>query len=119
MGLPFITGYVIGKQSAARLASASSIPSSSESRVLNVDDRVDRLVLVVEAMWELLEASGFSEEQLVAKIAELDAADGVSDGKVTRTPVVCAACGSASPAGRDTCQVCGESLGEADPFGKV
>ncbi len=118
MTLPFIAGYVMGKQAQARVGMASHLPVS-ESRVLNVDDRVDRLLLVVEAMWELLAETGLTDEQLAAKIQELDASDGVADGKVTRKPVVCASCGSASPAGRSTCQVCGAPLSEADPFGKV
>ena len=119
MTLPFIAGYVMGKQSSARLSASASAMAPSESRVLNVDDRIDRLLLVVEAMWELLQQSGFSDDDLVTKIQQLDAADGVADGKVTRRPVMCAACGSASPAGRSTCQVCGEPVGEGDPFGKV
>lgn len=95
-------------------------PGVSESRVLSVDDRVDRLTLIVEAMWELLEESGYTEEALQAKVEEIDGRDGRTDGKVTRQPVKCRKCGSSSPAGRSACQMCGEPLaGGPDTFGSV
>lgn len=121
MGIPFITGYVLGSRDAALTRSAATAMGrrTPESKVLDLHDRVDRLVLVVEAMWELLEETGVSEERLVEKIRALDASDGVEDGKVTRKPVTCASCGSSSPAGRATCQVCGEPLPDVDPFGSV
>lgn len=121
MGIPFITGYVLGSRDAAagRAAAAAMRQPTPEHKVLDLHDRVDRLVLVVEAMWELLVATGMDEDDLVAKIRELDASDGVQDGRVTRPPVSCAGCGSSSPAGRATCQVCGEPLAEVDPFGGV
>ena len=123
MSLSFISGFVLGATEAARLQAAASTPmvpaASSTSRMLDIDDRVDRLVLVVQAMWALLEETGLSEEDLLAKIRELDLADGVEDGKSTRLPVTCSSCGSASPAGRTTCQLCGEPIGEPDPFSSV
>lgn len=119
----FLVGYLMGSRTATRAAAAAAsmpAPGVSESRVLSVDDRVDRLTLIVEAMWELLEESGFSEEALQAKVEEIDARDGRTDGKVTRPPVRCAKCGSSSPAGRSDCQMCGEPLpGAVDTFGGV
>lgn len=118
----FLIGYLMGSRTATRAAAAAaSMPASgvSESRVLSVDDRVDRLTLIVEAMWELLEASGYTEEALRAKVEEIDGRDGRVDGKVTRSPGLCHACGSSSPPGRATCQMCGEELREVDTFGSV
>ena len=87
---------------------------------MGVDDRVDRLTLVVEAMWELLEESGYSEEALQAKVEEIDGRDGRVDGKVTRQPTSCHVCGSASPSGRTHCQMCGEEFrGQIDTFGSI
>jgi hypothetical protein len=121
MGIPFITGYVLGSRDAALTRSAATAmrASTPESKVLDLHDRVDRLVLIVEAMWSLLEETGLTEEQLLAKISELDTADGVADGRITRAPTTCPACGSASPAGRTTCQVCGGPLDVTDPFAEV
>lgn len=119
----FLIGYLMGSRTASRAAAAAASmppPGVAESRVLSVDERVDRLSLIVEAMWELLEESGFSEEALKAKVEEIDARDGRTDGKANRPPVRCRACGSSSPAGRPTCQMCGEPLpGDVDTFGSV
>ena len=71
----FLVGYLMGSRTATRAAAAAAaMPQAGvgESRVLSVDDRVDRLTLIVEAMWELLEESGFSEEALQAKVEEID-----------------------------------------------
>ena len=119
----FLMGYLMGSRTASRVAAAAAsmpAPGVVESRVLSVDERVDRLSLIVEAMWELLEESGYTEEALQAKVEEIDTRDGRADGKVNRPPVSCAKCGSSSPAGRTTCQMCGEPLsGAVDTFGGI
>lgn len=121
MGLPFLTGYVLGQHGAqsARLASiASGSSGSSKNDVLDVHDRVDRLILVVEAMWSLLEEHGYTEDQLRSRIARIDAADGVEDGRKNTRGIECHGCGSIVPAGRPTCQFCGADVVELDdgPF---
>ena len=56
-------------------------------------ERMDQLLLVCAAMWELLsEKAGLTENDLVARIAEIDARDGMADGKMTYTPVQCPQC---------------------------
>ena len=45
-------------------------------------------------MWSLMREQGFSDEALMAKLVELDEADGVADGRRTRQPSVCRKCGS-------------------------
>lgn len=121
MGLSFLTGYVLGHQGAqsARLAaSASGSTGSSKNDILDIHDRVDRLILVVEAMWSLLEENDYTENQLRSRIARIDAADGVEDGKKNTRGIACRDCGSIVPAGRPTCQFCGADVAEHDegPF---
>ena len=94
-------------------------PGVSESRVLDVDDRVDRLTLIVQAMWEILESDGHSEDELQRMVEQIDARDGVADGKARRKPVKCNKCGSSSPPGRPNCQMCGEAVSDVDTFGTV
>jgi len=82
---------------------------------LDVHDRVDRLVLVVEAMWSLLEDAGYSAEQLKERIEAMDAADGTVDGKRTAKVAQCRACGSKVAAGLPACQFCGTKV-PGDPL---
>jgi hypothetical protein len=124
MTLPFLVGYVLGEhgRQSARLASTAAAAHGAErTDVYDLHERIDRLVLVVAAMWSLLAEQGMTEDQLAARVAEMDQADGVGDGKLTHRPVTCPSCEAKVPADRDTCQFCGTPVrGDApDPFAAV
>ena len=125
MSLSFLAGYVVGehgRQSArlAALAGTRSGPSSEEA--FGIEDRVYRLILIVAAMWSLLEEQGLTEEQLHERIRALDEADGVSDGKMTQLPTTCGNCDAKVGAGLTACQFCGTAVAATDqpgPFNTV
>ena len=84
MSLQFLTGYVLGQQGtqSARLAALTAGgQGTSAADVLALEDRLDRLVLVLGAMWSLLEERGFTNDDLIARINEIDRADGLADGR--------------------------------------
>lgn len=81
---------------------------------MDVHERVDRLILVVDAMWSLLEDAGYSEDQMRERIEQIDEADGTSDGKRTARPGHWSECDSKVPAGRPTCQFCGTEVANTD-----
>ena len=117
MGLSFLSGYVLGQHAtqSARLAVLSGGGSGpSVEDLLDVHDRIDRLVLVVEAMWSLLEETGLTEEQLKERRDAIDAADGTADGKRTAKVAQCRACGSKVAAGLPACQFCGTHVAGVD-----
>jgi len=71
-------------------------------------ERMDQLLLVCAAMWELLaEKTGLTEGDLVARIAEIDARDGVADGKMTYMPVKCPQCQRTIFPKQQKCLYCG------------
>ena len=113
MGLTFLAGYVLGQHGAqsARLASiAGARGGVSVDDLLDVEERIDRLILVIDAMWSLLEEQGFSGEDLRARIDKIDAADGEPDGRRTAKPVACLGCEAMVPAGLASCQFCGTAV---------
>jgi hypothetical protein len=113
MGLGFLTGYVLGqhgRQSARLAAVAGSGTGPTLEDFLDLQDRIDRTLLVVEAMWTLLEESGYTAEQLKARIEELDASDGTVDGKRTPQATLCRECGAKVGAGLAACQFCGSTV---------
>ena len=117
MGLTFLTGYILGQQGAqsARVASTAAMASGSPADQLwDIHERIDRLVLVVDAMWSLLEDAGFTDEQLRERIDRLDAADGQMDGKRTQFPTRCRGCSAMVAPGLDSCQFCGRSVSTPD-----
>ena len=124
MGLPFLTGYVLGqhgRQSVRLAALAGAGAGASTENILDVNDRVDRLTLVVEAMWSLLEDAGYTADQLKARIDEIDGVDGTVDGKRTKPAGLCESCGSRVAAGMAACQICGGEVDgyQPDPFAAV
>jgi hypothetical protein len=124
MGLTFLTGYVLGQhgKQSARLASAAANRSgSSTENLLDLHDRVDRLILVVDGMWSLLEDAGYTDEQLRVRIEEIDLADGVQDGRRTPLAAQCGECGAKVAPGLSSCQFCGTALPEnsEDPLSGI
>lgn len=90
---------------------------SARTRDENLQDDAARLALVTEAMWSLLsERLGLTDDDLRARIAELDAADGTVDGQRRDTPRPCGTCEAKVPADRDTCQFCGAPAPGASIF---
>lgn len=78
---------------------------------------VERLHLVVEAMWELLKTNtGLSDDQLIVKMNEVDLEDGRLDGKASREGVTeYKGCGKILQKGTATCMYCG-LLHKVSPF---
>ncbi|NND03919.1 MAG: hypothetical protein HKN91_14150 [Acidimicrobiia bacterium] len=116
MTLHFLAGYVLGEhgKQSARLAAQSRAPGTASSDALfDIEDRIDRLILIMAAMWDLLKEQGLTEDELQARIAQLDQADGTSDGKFTPQGTICRACGAKVGAGLPACQFCGVEVDAA------
>ena len=82
--------------------------AQQRDRAEDLDERIDRLLLLTEAMWELLSKHlGFTDEHLAHMVATIDHRDGHLDNRAARPARRCQACESAVPADRPTCQFCG------------
>ncbi len=87
-----------------------SAPGSVERDYAAAQDRMEKLVLVTHAMWTLLsEKLGVTEADLAKRLAELDAADGVMDGRegAVKEPPRCS-CGAAICRKMRRCLFCGK-----------
>jgi len=83
----------------------------TQEHVRASDERLDQLLLVCAAMWELLrERTNLTEEDLVARVAEIDARDGVADGRITKQPRTCPGCGHTVYPRHKKCLYCGADL---------
>jgi hypothetical protein len=81
---------------------------SAEASVDQVAARLGRLALVSQALWELLrDRHGVSEEELKAKILEVDLRDGSKDGAIGTTVLSCPSCGNRTNSKRPMCIICG------------
>lgn len=94
----------------AEASEAKSSANNAQMKVADLEERIDKLTLVCYAMWELLrEKSGLTDEDLIARVAVIDAADGVADGKITQTVRPCVHCGRPVAARHQQCLYCGVS----------
>lgn len=125
--LEFVLGYTAGQRTASRAASLARSAAVADgtfhtNRIEDTNERIDRLAMIVRALWALLEEQGYTAEQLLAKLEELDMRDGEIDGQVRRQPVDCPSCQSKVAPSLQTCQFCGtEVAGATDghPLGGV
>ncbi len=86
----------------------------------DLNARIDRLTLVNEAIWSLLqEASNLTDEHLAARVKELDESDGQVDGTYKPAPSRCGECDAAIGRGRRNCLFCGASAVGNSPFRSV
>ena len=99
-------------------ASAAAIEGSSDLRAAaRLDDKVNRLALICRAMFELMQASsGITEDQLKARIVEIDLRDGQADGRMTARATPCPKCGAMMSPQMGRCLFCGHQDETASPF---
>jgi len=104
-------------------AELSQATDEARTQGAQANDRLERLLLVTEAMWELLsERFGVTVEELVERVRQIDARDGQADGRrgiATNAPLEhCSACKATIPAGKTSCQFCGAPVpgAQSDPF---
>ena len=101
--------YHIGR--AKTVASRTALKSQANATDIDfIEKKLDNLVLITQAIWELLEESGVSERQLERKMQEIDARDGVMDGKLEMVLEACLDCGKKPQTRRANCFWCGAKL---------
>jgi len=88
---------------------ANSKTGDLQGDLQKLSDRLDRLALISQAMWELVrEQTNLSNDQILAKIREVDLRDGKADGKIGRRIFTCKNCGQKVSSSHRHCIYCGE-----------
>lgn len=78
--------------------SARAEARRARSESLYLENQVERLLMITEALWEMLkEQHGYTDEELTTRVQNIDLRDGVLDGKVAKGKV-------------DTCHSCKRKL---------
>ena len=101
----------------AAAADAMSHARSAETSVDELRLEVERLLMINEALWSFIKKDhGYTDEELVDRIQEIDLQDGRLDGRVAKAPpMACARCGRTLPRGRPVCIFCGAPASKS-PF---
>ncbi len=94
-------------------ASATDISIATERVSQDLNRRIESLELACAGLWELLKAkNGYTDEELVAVIREVDLRDGKEDGRVRPTDEKCPSCGRQLLSRKSpNCSWCGADLG--------
>jgi hypothetical protein len=110
LGWDVLQHFQIDKaRSAAELA--SNKVDGLIARKDNTKQELEELTLACQAMWELLrDHLGFTDDHLKAKILEIDARDGVVDGKIGAEVIDCPHCGQKASTTKPNCMYCGHRL---------
>lgn len=84
--------------------------SNAQADLDQTQVRFDRMLLVLDAVWELVaERTGLTEADLLAKVQEIDARDGTADGRRVTLARRCSQCDAAVGNDRETCMFCGHA----------
>ncbi len=115
----FFLGYSAGSSMASRAATLARSAAAADglrtsNRVEDVNERVDTLMIIVRAMWSLMERQGLTPQDLEAEIERLDSLDGLRDGAIRSAPVDCPSCDSKVAPGLTHCQFCGAAVSGDD-----
>lgn len=90
---------------------AKSQVQNLQRQVLHLSDRVERLSIACQALWELLrDKTDLQDDDIRSKMLEIDLRDGELDGKMTRRIIECATCKQRGNSARTTCLYCGADM---------
>jgi len=92
-------------------AEAKMSAQQYSERVRDLEYALGRTTLACQALWELLRARvGLTEDELLAKMTEVDLRDGVQDGRMTSVIITCPKCGRPSNSKNTRCMYCSAAL---------
>ena len=105
-GLPFMFQNIYPADDTARRQARDAQRDADD-----LCDRVDRLALMVMAMWSLTaEKLGISEEEFKARVEKIDLSDGKLDGKISPHIGECPNCKRQLSKRNRNCIYCGYKL---------
>ncbi len=103
------TGQVLSQIEHAQANQAAHKGTKQTAQLTLMQGDIEKLFMITEALWEILKYQhGYTDDQLVEMIHNIDLKDGKLDGKVARTPAPpCPSCSRPLPLRQATCLYCG------------
>ncbi len=100
-----------------RIKETSSEIILAKDAIAETEERLERLALICQAMWSLLEEkTDLTEDDLVKRVTEIDLKDGRLDGKYEKPLVKCEECGATISQRFGKCLFCGKEYTDGTVF---
>lgn len=119
MSLFWNFGRMAGDASQAWEASARAVVKAEQfsQRLKDVEERLERMSLACQALWEIAkERLELEEEDVYKKMQEVDMRDGKQDNKISTRILNCPKCKRVNNTTRLSCMYCGLRLGKKHVF---
>ena len=101
----------------AEALAIQTAPGRHLARIDHLEENLQRLALISQAMYELLGGrTGLDRKTLANKINEIDRRDGKADGRYTPEPKACPSCDSMICLKFNRCLFCGHEAHTPNPF---
>ncbi len=105
----YLQNQVSGVQATAN--DANSKATEQQFRIKQLEQSIEKLVLINMAMWELIRSkTDLADADLMKKMQEIDLRDGVADGRVTPSVQACPKCGRTVSNKHHRCLYCGQDM---------
>ena len=114
-GAAYNVAQAASAEMSASVAQADVRRARTDLELMKFD--IERLLMITEALWSILkEQHGYSDAELIKRVALIDARDGKLDGRVAaEPPKPCPHCGRILEKKRPRCLFCGGVVA-VDPF---
>ena len=108
------------KRSASTPDAEFAARQTVQREVVAVDERLDKMALVMHAMWTLVsERMNISEGDLINRMTELDGQDGAVDGRISKPQVRCGKCDAVVSRKFNRCLFCGEPYADGSALDTI
>jgi len=99
---------VVDKKTIEKIKAMSKENSALVLKIEYLEDNIDRLTLITQALWELLQNKiGIKEFELINLVEEIDLRDGKLDGKMSKPLQKCSKCKQSVSVKTNVCFYCG------------
>ena len=96
---------------------AENTARSAKNDLRFIQDRLDFLALACQSMWELMrERTTLTDEDIEAKMQEIDLRDGKEDGRMSSPVFECVSCGRNVSGRHARCLYCGTEFQKQHVF---
>ena len=85
--------------------------SGIDERLDHLEHRIAKMSLINRALWEILQRENkLRDDEILAKVAEIDLRDGKLDDQPSSGPISCPSCGRRTSRNRNRCIYCSASI---------